>query len=962
MRLLRLHLTDFAGVRDREVAFAPQGVTVLVGPNEAGKSTLLTALDLLLDMPDSSHHRDVLAVQPVGRDVGPSVEAELLAGPYRWIYAKRWLQSPQTTLRVEGPGGTETRTGREAHDRAQALFRATVDETLWAALRVQQGQLSQVSLAGSPSLRAALDEAAGGGMGGREEDSLLGRAGAERARYLTERGGRPTGPYKAALEDLERARQAVAELQATREAIERLLAEIPRLTAEVVQLEGERAHAAERLRELRATHTRLQEQAADVSRLQAEALRAEHAHRDAVNRLQERRARIAGAEDAAQGLARLRQQWENGPDLAGLRAELEKARQALEGCQAALAGATEARKRANAQWATLRTLEALRDLEGRLARASDLRNRRMAAEAVLAAIPLTAEGLAALEQAQDAHHRASARLEVGGARLSLTAAQPLDLTVGAKSIRLAPGEAAEWSVPDGLEVVVPDVLAVRVRAGNAAASLREAAGKARAQLEHLLAAAGVDSVPAARGALQRRREAELTLDAVEKDLAALLGEETWEALAERRDRLAERCKAEDPGRQVDQAAPTSLPDAEARARAAEEAEGLAQGDLLRAQRAQEAVAKRVQAAELAVAGLEREIRLAEDAAKLAAGRLADARAALADAQLEEGLAQADALLRTARNASEDAGRALARQDPEGIRLLRDNQEQVVERLGTELHGKERARDQAQGELRARASDGLEEEWQQALRSLERAERAHARLKRLAEAADLLYQTLKTHRERALRDYRSPYRRAIEEMGRIVFDASFAVELDDALAIARRTLHGETLDFAALSTGTREQLAVIARLAAARLSSSDGVPVVLDDAFGYSDRERLARIGAVLGALGPSLQVIVLTCVAERYQSVGSARLIDVRALDRGNEPGSSRREVAAARQATPDAAERVLACLRAAGRPLSKREILASSGLSEGDWTAVIGPLAASNRVERVGSGRGSTYRLAGTS
>src|SRR5690606_30813949 len=103
MRIHRLRLVDFRGVADREVAFADSGITVVHGPNEAGKSSLTDALDMLLARHDSSEARDVRAAVPAGRDVGPYVEVEMTTGPYRFVYAKRWLRDRMTHLDVLTP-------------------------------------------------------------------------------------------------------------------------------------------------------------------------------------------------------------------------------------------------------------------------------------------------------------------------------------------------------------------------------------------------------------------------------------------------------------------------------------------------------------------------------------------------------------------------------------------------------------------------------------------------------------------------------------------------------------------------------------------------------------------------------------------------------------------------------------------------------------------------------------------
>lgn len=93
----------------------------------------------------------------------------------------------------------------------------------------------------------------------------------------------------------------------------------------------------------------------------------------------------------------------------------------------------------------------------------------------------------------------------------------------------------------------------------------------------------------------------------------------------------------------------------------------------------------------------------------------------------------------------------------------------------------------------------------------------------------------------------------------------------------------TVPFAELSGGAKEQLGILARLAVARLvDPTQGVPVVIDDALGYSDPERLERMGEVLGATaGPDadLQVILLTCTPGRYSAVPGARTVRLAAED-----------------------------------------------------------------------------------
>jgi uncharacterized protein YhaN len=79
----------------------------------------------------------------------------------------------------------------------------------------------------------------------------------------------------------------------------------------------------------------------------------------------------------------------------------------------------------------------------------------------------------------------------------------------------------------------------------------------------------------------------------------------------------------------------------------------------------------------------------------------------------------------------------------------------------------------------------------------------------------------------------------------------------------------------LSVGAREQLATLVRLAIAGLTAADGsgVPVVLDDALGWSDPGRLRAMGGLLDRAGAASQVIVLTSMPDRYAHIARAATV-----------------------------------------------------------------------------------------
>lgn len=108
MKLHRLVLTNYRGITHRDIEFPEHGVVVVSGANEVGKSSMVEALDLLLESKDRSTKKEVKQVKPTHADVGAEVTAEISAGPYRFVYRKRFHKKPETELTVLAPSGNSS--------------------------------------------------------------------------------------------------------------------------------------------------------------------------------------------------------------------------------------------------------------------------------------------------------------------------------------------------------------------------------------------------------------------------------------------------------------------------------------------------------------------------------------------------------------------------------------------------------------------------------------------------------------------------------------------------------------------------------------------------------------------------------------------------------------------------------------------------------------------------------------
>jgi len=98
-----------------------------------------------------------------------------------------------------------------------------------------------------------------------------------------------------------------------------------------------------------------------------------------------------------------------------------------------------------------------------------------------------------------------------------------------------------------------------------------------------------------------------------------------------------------------------------------------------------------------------------------------------------------------------------------------------------------------------------------------------------------------------------------------------LQLDEQFIVQGLQRHGLAEPFHHLSLGTREQLAVIIRLAFAELLSKNGHPVVvvLDDALVYSDALRLQRMQWVLTRAAQHFQILLLSCREQDWQPLGA---------------------------------------------------------------------------------------------
>lgn len=874
MKFLRLRVANYRGIAAAEVTFRPAGITLVQGPNEAGKSSLGEAIGLLFEYLDSSKNRNVEAIKPVHRDEGPEIELQAESGLYAFTYLKRFLKRPETKLTITTPK-PENHTGRDAHERAEAILKETLDIDLWKALTVQQGDaIHQPVLAKQTSLSIALDKAAGGRLADLREEGLFDKVREEHVRYYTERGAE---------------RKELAESRKAQTGVE---TEVARFEQAIRDLDQDIDRAASLQREL-----------GQLNKQEDELTKAVAAHGTSLeeigaleNALSLARVKLESAQKSEQGADRDKDGRQELMEAVGKAAKAHGGIEesgvlslsALTQAEATLKEAQKACDESDRKRKAADTIAALRradldyynnklhldQLRERKERIDQARQNAAQAEDVLARNKVDSRALKSIQDAERGLLTANAQLQTGAPSVLLRGLADCRLSVDNAEVNLGKGEVRTISVADRSRLTIPGTLDIEITAGSSAEGLSRKVEDARRVLDDVCARAGVSSPDEARTACEERRETTRQVESkaqVEKDN---LRDLTYEDL----DKKLRGLQQAVPGYLAKRVAePVICPDLDSAKKERTSAEELQQETV----RQWESSRESLDAARSVRDGLNtkhQELRVQLDLLSKdlnqARENLERARKGVPDDALETALANAVQAV-----ASEDASvraaeTSLKAKNPERVKALAETTKGSLRTTQNRRNAAQMELTQAQTRLTIHGEEGLHEKLHAAQAGLERLGADNKSLFRRASAAKCLFETMREERDRARRAYVAPLKEKIEHLGRLVFDDSFQVDISDELQIASRTVKGVTVPFDSLSGGTKEQLSLIFRSACSMIVAKDGgAPLILDDTLGYTDPDRLRLMGAVLAQAAKECQIVIFTCVPDRYGNVGEATVI-----------------------------------------------------------------------------------------
>ncbi|HJE78385.1 MAG TPA: AAA family ATPase [Brevibacterium epidermidis] len=866
MRLHSIRLIDYRAITDATVDFS-SGVTIVEGPNEVGKSSIHQAITQLREDKDSSRKASVKDTQPVGSDVGPQVSLHLSTGDFEVRYSKRWIKQPFTELSILKPV-PEQLSGNEAHERFLAILDETVDVDLLDALDVAQGRsLDQASLAEIKALHGALGDA---GEDLADHDAFLDRVESEYLRFFTAKG-KETGELRRLTEELPAADEQYRELKARSADMDALVDRHARATDRLknvrTQLESaatEREDAEKAVQAVSGLKTALDRALERAGAAQRERQRAEETRdrrRALITETTTAEKAVKAADEALEKVTAAQQEKDS---------SLDEAQKGLEARQAELVSAQEEAKAASADLARARARKEVDALRKRLVDIREQERRAAEAKATIGSISVTAKDVdklgglfTELRIAQNAKTAAAA--QIIARRLG-------DTAVSIDGVDVPKDSAEEFAVTTDLQIHIDSVVDITVRPGQSPAELDRELESAQTRLDAELDRLDVTTLEQARERSEVRTDAEAVLAEATSTLRVLIGDDDRDGL----DAALTRAEhvAGDAADSSKSAA--SIDELEARVESTTAAVDDASAKVETARTTLERIRADRDEARVAAVRAQSTREQAATTLQNLSTRLSTDREANSDESLDETLTAAAATLTQLEDEAAAARSEYDAADPETLEMRLQNALQLVESKQKQQEKDRQEVDQLSALIDDRAAEGIYDKLKAAEQNLESIRSKLARMQRQANAIKLLRDTVLTHKEEAQRRYVAPFKEAIEKLGRVIFGQGLSVEISENLEIVSRTLNGRTVAFDALSGGTKEQLALIGRLAVATLVDADaGAPVILDDAFGFSDEQRLAALNVILGNVGRKAQVILLTCQPDRFSSIGGAETVSL---------------------------------------------------------------------------------------
>ena len=860
------------------------GLNVIVGPNEMGKSTLLAALRAAFFEKYASRSKEVKKLQNCHNYAAPvvSVSFEIDGGLYE--IRKRFMKKAYAILNY--PDGKKLE-GDAAEQELQNLILSGGVGTsgksgdsfgMWNVLWVQQGKsFAPIDLSdrARSSLHSALETEVGTVLGGRRGRELPKKFENRRSQLVTVATSRPTGRYKDLIEQSAKLESEISELNDRRHELTEYLEKLESAQNKLERLEADNSEADD-LREIEHSQIKLQELArheekkrivrselermySDLQRLENETKeyrRLNEAIRDARNR----------HELASQELETLRARE------AEIVEQTDSVGKNLQEAAGRLEESKEKEHKASRVLAAVQSGAEIHNLELRIKNYKQAEERHQENLRRVASILVNDESINRIRTAKRKLDIAESSIQQSATRIQFD----LD-EYGASGIEIEgqPLQSAQqtYDIIEKTEISIPERGKIYVQPAVADQdSLVANQRKAHRTFEGELRAVDADSVEHAEQLHVKRQVLTQAAESARQEAVRYASDSDSDSigaltLEERINKIGQTLENEKNALRI-----SDLPSV----RKATE-------NLLKSQNSTEHARSDVSGFQTelntfqsALSEIRIEIARVESNRKNSDDLLKKHEFELKLANEQKPESDVEIQIQTMNKMISDHRQLVNQLEAEYEELDLNILEVRIDRLKAKIKNRQKKRNDLKIEVSSLKNTignlegaGVDEKIQQKQREYELINEDWTRCRREVEVLDLLLSTLHEAERDAKRTFMSPVMKRVHPYLRTLFPTA-ELTMDENLNIVDVKRQGSEEDFQLLSIGTQEQIAVLIRLAFAQMLVEQGLPatVILDDALVYSDDVRMDKMFDILNVASNKIQVIILTCREKLFEGLG----------------------------------------------------------------------------------------------
>ena len=872
MRIRSIEVRDFCKLRRVMVSGLKDGVNIITGENETGKSTLLAAVQAALFQRHNVTGKVLDDMQPYGCAVRPQVKLdfELDEGIYQ---LQKTFGGSSGSAELADPGGRRFSNHDADHKLEELLnFHAASrggtkfhELGIWPLFWVEQGttfQALSINAGVRATVQSSLRKEVGDILVGESGSRLKNRFAELYCRFFTPKTGVPTGELSAAKKDssglealLKEKRSELSQLDHEVVALETAISRRDKLTDPAMRERFEKAKS-EALMEARNLEVVDQQrtQADNDLRLKralfknAQGARQQRlALENEVSRLEHK---LSESEIADGGAKKNLEQHE---------AELQALIEQLDAARCAAKTATDQRVQMSRVLELVKASSSHAGVVQRLADAISAADKEAEARKIAAAIRVTAKDVERLRKLEQVLFQAEANLKAAATRIDFAVLEPSKLTVNGDP------------VPATREMMATDVVSISIEAigqihvspgGEGLDSRRQQYVAAQDKLASALKELGVESVQSLLELDQNRREAESAINTHKLVVQALVPN-GLDAL--RQEASTQEGQIQTLRQILGDIELPVLDSATAAVAIAEGQEKHCRSEVERLDAEVGDVRTKRDGARTQKTAKETELRTTTE--DLGRGReaLASARAIKADEAVIREAASAELDEHSAEEAYTGLEALYKAEDPEGIALRVTTTSAALTSLEEQIAEAERSINKLRITLDVLGQKGLGEECAAIESDLNATRIRSAALEQEANAVRVAYNMILQVEKEANTQFLQPVVRRVQPyLNRVLPGSQIRLGTDMTIEGLQRGTVTEPFD--CLSVGAREQLSVITRIAFADLLADEGVyaPIILDDALVYADDGRFADALATLAFAAKRHQIIILTCHEHKY--------------------------------------------------------------------------------------------------